>query len=309
MKRLVFGVLTAFALLAPAAEAGGKRFPASIALPPEFRPEGIASGRGTDFYVGSIPQGSVYKGDYRTGRGAVLVPPHAGRNHTGLKYVRGHLYVSGGASKGIYVYNARTGADVRAYSIPDAGFVNDVAITRGAAYFTDSQVQRLYKLPIGRDGSPGELEILPLTGALMYTPNAFNANGIAASRDGKTLFIVKSNDGKLFAADAGTGVTREIALDQPVTMGDGLLLHGHKLWVVRNRANQLVALELRRDLASARTVRTLTDPRFDVPTTIASFGGALYAVNARFDRPDTSDEDVVRIGHVRGHRHGHRHHR
>ena len=71
MKRLIIGALAVFALLAPAAEAKHKdRFPATIALPLEWRPEGIASGRGTDFYVGSIPQGAVWKGDYRTGQGA-----------------------------------------------------------------------------------------------------------------------------------------------------------------------------------------------------------------------------------------------
>jgi hypothetical protein len=80
-KALPITVL-ALALLAPAAPAGtGAQ--SSIPLPPEFRPEGIASGKGDRFYVGSIPLGAVYRGSYRTGEGAVLVPPHAGRNHTG----------------------------------------------------------------------------------------------------------------------------------------------------------------------------------------------------------------------------------
>jgi hypothetical protein len=54
------------------------------------------------------------------------------------------LFVAGGASKGIYVYDATTGADVAGYSLPDAGFVNDVVITRRGAWFTDSQVVQLY---------------------------------------------------------------------------------------------------------------------------------------------------------------------
>ncbi|HEX6024594.1 MAG TPA: hypothetical protein VFZ00_21575 [Solirubrobacter sp.] len=308
MKRVTIGALAVFALLAPTAEAKHKdRFPATIALPQEWRPEGIASGRGTDFYVGSIPQGAVWKGDYRTGKGAVLVPPHQGRNHTGLKYdKRGkRLFVAGGASKGIYVYDARTGADVRAYSIPDAGFINDVTLTRDGAYFTDSQFQRLYKVPIARDGSLGDLQIIPITGDLVYTAG-FNANGIASTRDGKTLVIVKSNDGRLFKSDTA-GNTTEIKLDQPVTNGDGILLKGKTLWVVRNQNNQVVEVKLDRSFSTGRTGQVLTDPRLDVPTTIAPFGKSLYAVNARFNRPDTSEDDIVRLTPRRGHGH-HRHH-
>jgi sugar lactone lactonase YvrE len=303
----MIGVLATFALLAPTADAKHKhRFPATIALPAEWRPEGIASGRGTDFYVGSIPQGAVWKGDYRTGKGAVLVPPHEGRNHTGLKYDRRgkRLFVAGGGSKGIYVYDARTGADVREYKIPTAGFINDVTLTREGAYFTDSQVQVLYKVPIARDGSLGALVTIPITGALQYT-SGFNANGIAATRDGKTLVIVKSNDGRLFTSDTA-GVTKEIRLDQPVTNGDGILLRDKSVWVVRNQLNQVVEVKLDRSFSTGRTGQVLTDPRLDIPTTIAPFGNALYAVNARFNRPDTSTDDVVRLEPRRGHRHRHR---
>jgi hypothetical protein len=76
MLRIAFATAVAvFALLAPAAPAR-EQAQRTIALPDEFRPEGIASGPKDSFYVGSIPQGSVYRGSYRTGEGDVLVPPH-----------------------------------------------------------------------------------------------------------------------------------------------------------------------------------------------------------------------------------------
>jgi hypothetical protein len=141
VRSALTATLAVFVSLVAAAPAGvtAQR---TIPLPDEFRPEGIASGAGSKFYVGSIPQGSVFRGSYRTGEGKVLVPPHPGRNHTGLKVDthRGLLLVSGGASKGIYVYDARSGADVASFALADAGFVNDVVLTRKAAYFTDSQV-------------------------------------------------------------------------------------------------------------------------------------------------------------------------
>jgi hypothetical protein len=249
---------------------------------------------GSSFYVGSIPQGSVFRGSYSTGEGEVLVPPHPGRNHTGMKVDRRfhRLFVAGGASKAIYVYDSRDGADVASFPIADAGFVNDVVLTRHAAYFTDSQVQRLYRVPIAKDGTLGELELVPITGEFQYTPG-FNANGIEALPGGHTLIVVQSNLGKLFAVDAATGVSREIALDVPVTNGDGLLLRGRTLFVVQNRDNKVAVVKLCRGHARVRGY--LTSPDFDVPTTLAPFKQFVYAVNARFDRPDDSDADIVRL--------------
>jgi hypothetical protein len=287
--------IAAVALLAPAAPAGS---PAqrTIALPDEFRPEGIASGEGSSFYVGSIPQGSVYRGSYRTGEGEVLVPPHTGRNHTGLKVDTrfDRLFVSGGPSKGIYVYDSETGADVASFSLPDAGFVNDVVLTPEAAYFTDSLVQQLYRVPIGKRGELGEPERLPITGDLTFQ-DGFNANGIEALRGGRTLIVVQSNLGKLFTVNARSGRSREIELDGTVTNGDGLLLLGETLYVVQNQDNKVTAVELEDGAREGEIEDELTDRRLDVPTTIAPFERFIYAVNARFDRPDDSDDDIVRL--------------
>jgi hypothetical protein len=296
MLRIAFATaLTALAVLAPAAPAGeqGQR---TIALPDEFRPEGIASGPKASFYVGSIPQGSVYRGSYRTGEGEVLVPPHSGRNHTGLKVDRRHelLFVAGGPSQGIYVYDSETGEDVASFSLPDAGFINDVVLTRRAAYFTDSQVQVLYRVKIGKRGRLGEPEVIPITGDLVYT-EGFNANGIEATRNGRRLIVVKSNTGQLFSVRPRSGRSREIDLDGPVVNGDGLLLRGRTLYVVRNTDNRIAVVDLDRRLRSGEIEEELTDPLLDVPTTIAPFKRFIYAVNARFDRPDDSDDDIIRL--------------
>jgi hypothetical protein len=42
-------------------------------------------------------------------------------------------------------------------------------------------------------------------------------------------------------------------------------------------------VNLEPDLESGTVIGTITDPAFDVPTTIAGFGRRLYVVNARFD--------------------------
>jgi hypothetical protein len=284
------------ALLVPAAPAGFDA-QSSIPLPDEFRPEGIASGKGDRFYVGSIPLGAVYSGSYRTGEGAVLVPPHPGRNHTGLK-VDTHfdrLFVAGGASKGIYVYDARTGADVASFALPDAGFVNDVILTPNAAYFTDSLVPQLYRVGIRRNGDLTEPQRVTYSGDLVFTAG-FNVNGIETLRGGHRLVVVKSNTGQLYRVNGRTGLTHEIELDQPVPNGDGLLRHGHTLYVVQNRLNQIAGVKLDDRERSGVVRKLITDPRFDIPTTIAPFKDFIYAVNARFDLPDDEDDDIVRVG-------------
>ena len=307
---LRIAIATAVAVLvvvAPGVTAGGDRDrhkdddhhdkgQRTIALPDEFRPEGIASGPKDSFYVGSIPEGSVYRGSYRTGEGEVLVPAHPGRNHIGLKVDWRHdlVFVAGGESKGIYIYDADTGADVAAFSIPDAGFINDVVLTKHGAYFTDSLVQRLYRVKISRHGRLSEPEIIPITGDFVYEAG-FNANGIEATRDGHRLIVVQSNTGELFSIKPHSGRSEQIEVDGPLTNGDGLLLDDDELYVVRNRLNTIAVVDLDRDLDEGEIEDELTDPLLDVPTTIAPFGKFIYAVNARFDRPDDSDDDIIRL--------------
>jgi hypothetical protein len=283
------------ALLVPAAPAGSGA-QSSIPLPDEFRPEGIASGEGDSFYVGSIPLGAVYRGSYRTGEGEVLVPPHPGRNHIGLKVDTkfDRLFVSGGESKAIYVYDSKTGADVAKFPLPDAGFINDVVLTRNAAYFTDSLVPQLYRVGIRRNGELTPPQRITYNGELRFTMG-FNANGIETLSNGRRLVVVKGNTGQLFRVNGRTGFTREIDLDEPVPNGDGLLRRGHTLYVVQNRLNKIAVVKLDDRERSGEVRRFLRDPRLDVPTTIAPFKDFIYAVNARFDLPDDSDDDIVRL--------------
>lgn len=74
-----------------------------------------------------------------------------------------------------------------------------------------------------------------------------------------------------------------------VTNGDGLVRLGRTLYVVQNRLNKITVWDLDRNATTATLRRTITDPRFDVPTTAARFGDRLYLVNARFTSPQTPE--------------------
>jgi sugar lactone lactonase YvrE len=272
--------------------AAQSEFPAVLPLPDGFNPEGIATGFGTTFYVGSLANGAIYRGDLRTGEGDIFIPGETGRVAVGLDFDRstGYLYVAGGATGMARVYDTEDGSLVEEYALSGAPvFINDVVVTRTAAYFTDSQNARLFIVPLEADGSPAgpeAVKVLPLTGDWEQVPNAFNANGIVATKNGKALIVVNSTVGALYRVDPRTGYAQRLDLGgASVTTGDGLLLHGKFIYVVRNRMNLIDVFRLSPDFLSAELVKTITDPTFDVPTTIAEFGRWLYAVNARFTTP------------------------
>jgi sugar lactone lactonase YvrE len=302
-RMLVLLVMAAITILPTAA--GASAFPDTIRLPDGWQPEGIASGRGTSLYVGSIPTGAIWKGDARTGRGDVLVAGQEGRSAIGIKVDRrNRLFVAGGPTGMAFVYDARTGEDLASYRLATAGaatFVNDVVVTSKAAWFTDSRAAQLYALPLGRHGGlpgPDEVRTLPLTGDFQLAEGN-NLNGIAAARGGRVLLSVQTNTGKLFRIDPRTGVTREVDLGgASLANGDGLLLRGRVLFVVQNRLNKIAVVVLARSLAAGRVVAEITDPDFDVPTTLATTAGHLYAVNARFGTtdPQPARYDIVRVG-------------
>lgn len=279
-------------------------FPESIPLPNGFQPEGIASGTGTTFYVGSIPTGAIYQGDFRTGEGDILVPAQEGRSAIGLKYDQRTdlLFVAGGATGYAYVYDAETGenvAEIQLSTLPS--FINDVVITQDAVYFTNSFQPIIYRVPLLSNGELPEtptVEEIALGGDYEFTPGAFNANGIEATPNGDTLIIVNSTEGALYNVDPSTGVATRIDLGtEDVSRGDGLLLRGKTLYVVQNQLNQVAVIELNSDYTEGTVEEVITSPLFRVPTTIAAFGDALYVVNARFGTPPTpdTDYDVVRV--------------
>jgi len=264
-------------------------FPDSVPLPVDWMPEGIAGATGTTFYVGSFRTGDVYRGDLRTGDGAVFVHAPAGRSAAGLKLDVPHqlLFVAGALTGNAYVYDARTGASVASFSFgtPGSSLLNDVVVTRDAAYFTDSFAPVLYKIPIGPGGALGAGETIALSGpAATVVPGAFNLNGIDATPDGKRLIVNHTALGALSTVDPSNGASEAIDVAGLVAgTPDGLLLDGRTLWVVENFANTLVGVTLSPDLSHGAITTTITSPSFHVPTTVARQGDRLALVNSRFD--------------------------
>ncbi len=294
-----FLAAAALAVAAVPASAGPAAFPEVIDLPDGFQPEGIAVGGGPTAYAGSLADGDIVEVDLRTGAVERLVDVDGGPAvGLSLSPDAGALFVAGGPGGGLTVYDTDTGDELAAVEIA-GGFVNDVVVTRDAAYLTDSFAPLLYRVPLDATGLPtGGFEALALTGDWVQGAS-FGANGIEATPDGGHLLVINSGQGVLYDVDPATGVASAIDVDQSLAAGDGIeLTSARTLQVVRNALNLVVTVRLSGDLASGTVVSEVTDADFDVPTTIASLGDTSWVVNARFGTPPTPDTPytLVRVG-------------
>ena len=285
MRRLLLPVALLLALALPALAAAAP-FPPRIELPDEFAPEGIAVGRGATFYTGSLSGQGIWRGDLRSGEGDFLV--EGGGPFVGMKVDAMHrLWVAGGPAGNGHVFDATTGDALSVIQLAPTGeatFVNDVAVTRDAAWFTDSFRGVIYRVDLGTN----DITELDLTELAPAEANVFRLNGIDATANGKTLIVVNSAAGELYRIDAATEAVSTIDLGGESAHGDGILLAGRTLYVVRDQQHVAV-IALEPGLASGSLVDELTGD-LDVPTTVARFGSSLYVVNARFG---TTDEPPV----------------
>ncbi|MGN6676066.1 MAG: hypothetical protein ACTHMA_22455, partial [Thermomicrobiales bacterium] len=89
---------------------------------------------------------------------------------------------------------------------------------------------------------------------------------------------------------------RVVAIDlggAALTGGDGLLLEGQTLYVMRNAATRLVTLHLAADFASGTVVGTTTDPTFAFPTAVARVGDPQLVVNSQQDKRTTNQPPTL----------------
>jgi sugar lactone lactonase YvrE len=294
-------VVTALGAVSPAAAHEQPAGAHVIVLPGAQGAEGITAGRGSTFYAGDLVQGDIFRGDVRRGTASRFIDAPAGRQALGLDADLRHglLFVAGGPTAQAYVYDLRSGATVATYQLGTSGsaFINDVAVTRQGAWFTDSLQGRLVFVPVGAHGVPGAARSLALQGPAGEVSGDFNLNGIAATADGRTLVVAHSANAAVYTVDPRTGASAVIAgVDVPNV--DGIVLSGRHLWAVRNFDNRIDRFRLAPDLSSARFERAITSEAFQVPTTAARFGRTLAAVNAKFDTgvpPTATQFEVVLV--------------
>jgi sugar lactone lactonase YvrE len=299
LSRAAVPLLLLVLLAALAAPAAAARPAEVIVLPGATSAEGIAAGRGATFYAGDLFAGDIFRGNLQRGTAELFIDAPQGRMAVGMAADVAHdlLFVAGGFTGQAYIYDTRSGATVASYQFgtPPATLVNDVAVTKDGAWFTDSFQARLYFVPVSRAGVPGSsFRTLGLSGPAADTGGEVNLNGIQATPNGTTLIVAHSANAQLYTVDPTTGASATIA-GVSVPNVDGILLEAGRLWAVQNFSNQVSRIRLRPDLSSGVVEEVITSPLFQVPTTAARFGSRLAVVNAKFDTgiPPTAEQYEV----------------
>jgi sugar lactone lactonase YvrE len=271
--------------------------PTSYALPGEsVFPEGIAYNEATGkFYVSSTGDGTLYEGDLTSNEATVFSEGGADGRTTaiGMKVDdNGYLWVAGGGTGQMFVYDTADGSLVASYTTPEVEqtFLNDVTIAPdGSAYFTDSFRPILFKIS---DTAGGEAESwLDFTGTVLEYSEGFNLNGIAATPDGRYLLTVHSSSGNLFRIDTDSQEVTQIDVGgAELTAGDGILLIGDTLYVSRNSFGEIVPVTMSEDYSTGTAGEAITDPSLIYPTTIAQADDSLLVVNSQFNNQEGTPE-------------------
>src|SRR4051812_7511601 len=285
---------------------------------PAANPEGIAVDKHA-FYVSSTGDGAIYRGTLDSPTVTPFIPGAAGHSAVGLKVDHGKLYVAGGNTGSITVYDLATKQAVATFQTGSGGFLNDLVVTgRGDVYVTDSIRPTLWHVTADqvRAGS-GTPQALDISAGIPFQ-SGFNVNGIVA-KSNKKLVVVQSNTGKLFRIKLerhGTAID-EINEVQGVSVpgGDGMLLDGGRLIVVQGGPPaQLSFVKLLDSARRGELERTRTSPLLKGPSTIARARETYLVVNADFatsTKPFTVaglPRDDKRGGDDHGHDHGDDHH-
>ena len=277
-------------------------------------PEGIAFNDDDNvFYVSSTTDGALYEVALDGDSAEVFSEGGADGRTTarGMAVDGNRLFVAGGPIGLAFAYDTDDGDSISVYETPDppadgGTFINDVAVANGDAYFTDSFRPVLFRV---EDEDQDSLEAwLDLTEDIPYG-DGFNLNGIVATEDGDYLIVVQSNTGNLFRIYTDT---TDVAEDEEIVMpidvggadltnGDGLVLDGQMLYVVRNAQGEIVPVELSDDFLSGEADGAFPDEALLFPTTAAQISSrSLLVVNSQLNQrggggSPTLPFEVVRV--------------
>lgn len=279
-----------------ASPASGDTGVIAYALPgDEVYPEGVTFDASANvFYVGSTTDGTIFRGDIDAGD--VEVFAEGGSDARGMDIADGRLYVAGGPTGQLFVYDLETGETLETVSngLSEGTFMNDVVVVDGAAYVTDSFNPTLWRVTF--EGAEPTIEpFIDFTDTpFVYEEEGFNANGIVATPDGQYLLIVQSATGRLFRVDVATSAIDQVAVGAAVLRsGDGLALNGQLLYAVLNADGLIIPIDLDADYRGGTAGEPISLEEFAFPTTMALTGdGRALVVNSQFNTRESGDPEL-----------------
>ncbi|WP_067433351.1 SMP-30/gluconolactonase/LRE family protein [Nocardioides jensenii] len=261
------------------------------------------------FYVSEVTGGEIHRGSVRDAQTQEWL---AGNGTDGRFTARGitvdragNVYVAGGPNgigtdgtdngrPDLWVYD-KDGELLAALRAPgDDAFLNDVAMgPDGAAYFTDSNDARVFRVAPAADGWEATLWA-DATDVIERKPG-FNLGGIVLSTDRSAFVVAQGNTGRLWRFDARTGAVSEVETGgADLVNADGLVLRGDTLTVVRNFSRSIATLRLASDGSWARAIHQQATSPDRVLTTAKALRGRILYVDSKFDEAVASGPyDVI----------------
>jgi sugar lactone lactonase YvrE len=266
-------------------------------------PESIAV-RGDKYYVGSVCNGQLYRGDLAEPSAEVFVPADPTPfEMSGIKATANRLVVARGNGFAS-VFNRFTGATVAQFSngLGYDSVVNDVAIApNGDAYLTEFLLSRLYRIPAA-DIARHQSRVQELPVFLDFRGTAFpvqeaSANGIAATPDGRFLIVAHFSAGELYRVRISDGQVNRIDLGGTrLASPDAIILtEANVLYVVEFDTQNIAKISLAGHYTRGQIVSRTTSPLFQCPTGVARSGDHLLVTNSQFCGPGEPPFTVTSI--------------
>lgn len=251
------------------------------------------------FYVSGVNDGGrIYRG--RIGEEALEVwLPGGVDGRTTARGIdvddMGRVFIAGGPSGRLWVVSP-DGATLASLATPAGTFLNDVWVAPdGAAYFTDSNQPRIWRVARGAGGAWQASLWLDATGTIPVVLPGFNLGGIVATPNGRYLLVAQGTTGRLWRIDLATKEVIQVDLGATsLVNADGIVLRGHTLWVVQNFVRRISELRLDGDWASGELVSATPTPANRTFTTAKIAKGRLLVVDSQFGfAPPFAAEDRV----------------
>lgn len=239
------------------------------------------------FYVSGVNDGGrIYRGRLDEKALEVWLPGGADGRTTarGIDVDdMGRVFIAGGPSGRLWVVSPG-GATLASLTTPAGTFLNDVWVAPdGAAYFTDSNQPRIWRVAQGTGGTWQATLWLDASATIPVVLPGFNLGGIVATPNGRYLLVAQGTTGRLWRIDLATKEVTPVDLGTAsLVNADGIVLRGHKMWVVQNFARQISELRLAGDWASARLVSVTPTPANRTFTTAKLARGRLLIVDSQF---------------------------
>jgi Cu-Zn family superoxide dismutase len=254
-------------------------------------PEGVAyDQRSGNVFVSSTTDGTIFRGDVTS---ETLTPFLAGNTDGRTTAIglavddRGRLYVAGGGTGLVFIYDGATGALLAKLATgASPTFINDIVIAPDGSglrhrlaesIHLSHRQRRVWKL-LTRAMAQFYGHGVRATARLQRQRHRSHAQRALSHRHSVEHWKALPNR----CCDEG-GTQIDVG-GATFPNGDGILLQGSALYILQNAQGLLVELRLDVANATATLVGSTSDPSFAFPTSLDFARGRLLVVNSQFNR-------------------------